>query len=153
MVNPRNSYMEEALGLAQEAFDQGEVPVGAVLVDSSTGKVLGRGKNAMHHHKNPLLHAEMQAIQEALAYTNQERFWEEVDLYVTLEPCPMCAAAISLARIQRLYFGAYDPKGGGVIHGPRVLESSSCLYKPEVYGGIYEKESATLLKNFFQSKR
>ncbi len=149
----KNFHMEEALKLAQEAFDQGEVPVGAVLVESQTGKILGRGKNAMHQLKNPLLHAEMQAIQDALINSNQERFWGEVDLYVTLEPCPMCAAAISLVRIQRLYFGAYDPKGGGIIHGPRVLESSSCLYKPEVYGGICEEESATLLKQFFQNKR
>lgn len=147
------SYMKQALDLASQAFVEEEVPVGAVIIETRTGRFLGQGKNSMKKKKNTLLHAEMIALQEALIFLDQERFWEEADIYVTLEPCPMCAAALSFARIRRIYFGAYDPKGGGIVHGPCVLESSSCSYKPEVYGGIYEGEASILLKEFFKNSR
>lgn len=147
------NYMEKALEMANVAFLKGEVPVGAVLVDSETNTLIAQASNEMRLGKDPLLHAEMIVIREGLLKQGVERFWNKLDLYVTLEPCPMCAQAISFVRIRRLYFGAYDPKGGGVDHGPHIFDSSSCHHKPEIYGGIEEKASIKLLKDFFEEKR
>lgn len=146
-------YMEEALKMAQIAFSNGEVPVGAVLVDSLTNTLIARASNEMCARQDPLQHAEMIVIREGLLKLGMNKFLNNVDLYVTLEPCPMCAQAISFVRIRRLYFGAYDPKGGGVDHGPHIFESTSCHHKPEVYGGIKEMRSAKLLRDFFKERR
>ena len=145
-------FMDMALQEARAAARRGEVPVGAVVVDTDTGEVLARAGNLTEENNDPTAHAEIVAIRAAAALRGEPRL-PNCDLYVTLEPCPMCATAISFARIRRVYFGAYDPKGGGVDHGPRVFESTSCHHRPEVYGGIGEIEAATLLKEFFGSLR
>ncbi|MEQ5775341.1 MULTISPECIES: nucleoside deaminase [unclassified Thalassospira] len=147
-----DSFMDMALQEARAAARRGEVPVGAVVVDTDTGEVLARAGNLTEENNDPTAHAEIVAIRAAAALRGEPRL-PNCDLYVTLEPCPMCATAISFARIRRVYFGAYDPKGGGVDHGPRVFESTSCHHRPEVYGGIGEIEAATLLKEFFGSLR
>ena len=145
-----HSPMLAALAEAEAAGKRGEVPVGAVIVGSD-GSVLARAGNRMRELADPTAHAEMLAIRAACAALGSERL-TEADLYVTLEPCPMCAAAISFARIRRLYFGASDPKGGGVEHGPRIFSQPSC-HAPETYGGIAETRSARLLKEFFARRR
>jgi tRNA(Arg) A34 adenosine deaminase TadA len=127
------------------------VPVGAVLVGSD-GAVLARAGNRTRELSDPTAHAEMLAIRAACAALGSERL-TGCDLYVTLEPCPMCATAISLARIRRLYFGAADPKGGGVEHGPRIFSQPSCHHGPQIYGGIEETRSAALLRAFFAARR
>ncbi|OSQ39581.1 nucleoside deaminase [Thalassospira mesophila] len=147
-----DSFMDMALQEARAAARRGEVPVGAVVVDTDSGEVLARAGNLTEENNDPTAHAEIVAIRAAAALRGEPRL-PNCDLYVTLEPCPMCATAISFARIRRVYFGAYDPKGGGVDHGPRVFESTSCHHRPEVYGGIGEIEAATLLKEFFGSLR
>jgi tRNA(Arg) A34 adenosine deaminase TadA len=147
-----DSFMDMALQEARAAARRGEVPVGAVVVDTDTGEVLARAGNLTEENNDPTAHAEIVAIRAAAVLRGEPRL-PNCDLYVTLEPCPMCATAISFARIRRVYFGAYDPKGGGVDHGPRVFESTSCHHRPEVYGGIGEIEAATLLKEFFGSLR
>jgi len=134
---------------AEAAARRGEVPVGAVLVKD--GVVLAAAGNRVEELSDPTAHAEMLAIRAAAA-VGATRL-EGCDLYVTLEPCPMCAAAISLARLRRLYFGAYDPKGGGVEHGAKVFDHPTCHHRPEVYGGIEESRAATLLRAFFQGRR
>ncbi len=136
---------------AEAARDRGEVPIGAVIVGAS-GEILGRAGNRTLELHDPTAHAELLAIREACAKIGSERLID-CDLYVTLEPCAMCAAAISFARIRRLYFGAPDPKGGGVEHGPRFFAQSTCHHAPEVYGGIGEAASAALLKTFFAARR
>jgi len=146
------NYMENALHTAEISAHRGEVPVGAVIVDSKTGRVVATNGNQMLGRHDPTAHAEMLAIRAAANMVGSQRL-VDCDLYVTLEPCPMCAAAISLARIRRLYFGAFDPKGGGVEHGPRIYDHSTCNHKPEVYGGLEEKKAARLLKDFFASRR
>ncbi len=146
------TYMEQALAEAAAAADRREVPVGAVLVDGESGTVLAADGNRTEECHDPTAHAEMLVIRRAAAAVGTARLGG-CDLYVTLEPCPMCASAISLARVRRLYFGAYDPKGGGVEHGARVFEQASCHHKPEVYGGIEETQSAELLKRFFRERR
>lgn len=143
--------MDLALEEAEAAAARGEVPVGAVIV-SSDRKVLARAGNRTKELADPTAHAEMLAIREACRATGWERL-EMCDLYVTLEPCPMCAGAISWARIRRLYFGAEDPKSGGVEHGPRVFSHATCHHAPEVYGGIGERRAAELLKRFFKDRR
>ena len=142
--------MTEALNLAQAAAHAGEVPVGAIVVKD--GIIIGRGANRPVESHDPTAHAEIIAIREAAALLGNERL-TGCDLWVTLEPCAMCAGAISHARIARLYYGADDPKGGAVAHGPRLLEQPTLHHRPEVYSGIAADESAALLKAFFQSRR
>jgi tRNA(adenine34) deaminase len=146
-----NPYMELALSEAELAAKAGETPVGAVVV-APDGRVAGRGHNLVMARSDPTAHAEILAIQEACLAANSERLPGH-DLYVTLEPCAMCAAAISFARIRRLYFGAGDEKGGAVEHGVRFFASATCHHAPEVYGGIGEARASTLLKAFFQKLR
>jgi tRNA(Arg) A34 adenosine deaminase TadA len=141
-----------ALEEARAAADGGEVPVGAVVVDPSDGRVLAAAGNRVEALGDPTAHAEMLALRAAASVLGAPRLLG-CDLYVTLEPCPMCAAAISFARIRRLYFGAYDPKGGGVVHGAKVYAHSTCHHRPEVYGGIREDEAASLLRAFFGNRR
>jgi tRNA(adenine34) deaminase len=144
------SYMEEALEEARAAALRGEVPVGAVVVKD--GSLLGRAGNRVLELKDPTAHAELLAIRQACAALGSERL-TGCDLYVTLEPCPMCASAISQARIARLYFGASDPKSGGVAHGPKVFTHPQCHHVPEVYDGINADEAARLLTDFFAARR
>ena len=148
---PGENHMRAALAEAEAAAARGEVPVGAVVV-SRDGAVLSRAGNRTRELNDPTAHAEMLAIREACTAQGSERL-EAADIYVTLEPCPMCAAAISFARIRRLYFGASDPKGGGVEHGPRIFSQTTCHHAPEVYGGIGESEAAGLLTSFFAARR
>ncbi|MAL78652.1 MAG: tRNA-specific adenosine deaminase [Sneathiella sp.] len=144
--------MDMALATAEIAGHRNEVPVGAVIVDTRTGRVVANCGNQMIGRHDPTAHAEMLAIRAAGNMLGSSRL-VDCDLYVTLEPCPMCAAAISLARIRRLYFGAYDPKGGGVEYGARIFDQSSCHHRPEIYGGLQESKSAGLLKKFFETRR
>ncbi|MFM9939279.1 MAG: nucleoside deaminase [Hyphomicrobiaceae bacterium] len=147
----RSSHMEQALGEARAAAERGEVPVGAVVVGPD-GTVLAAAGNQTRALNDPTAHAEMLAIRQAAAVLGAERL-TGCDLYVTLEPCPMCAGAISAARLRRLYFGAADPKSGGVEHGPRVFQHATCHHAPEVYGGIGEQAAAALLSSFFTARR
>ncbi|MBA3813123.1 MAG: nucleoside deaminase [Alphaproteobacteria bacterium] len=144
--------MQRAIHEAEKAYAQDEVPVGAVIVDSLTGEIVATAHNEMEHLQDPTSHAEMLAIRRATATLGNGRL-ENCDLYVTLEPCPMCAQAISFARIRRLYFGAYDPKGGGVDHGAKIFNASSCHHVPEVMGGLEEKKCVQILIKFFENKR
>jgi tRNA(Arg) A34 adenosine deaminase TadA len=140
-----------ALEEAEAAARRGEVPVGAVLVDAA-GSILSRDGNRVLELRDPTAHAELLVIRAAAHRLGSERL-TGCQLYVTLEPCAMCAAAISFARIARLYFGAPDEKGGAVEHGVRFFTQSTCHHAPEVYGGIGEAEAAALLRGFFQSRR
>jgi len=142
--------MRLALAEAEAAAAMGEVPVGAVIVRA--GRVLARTHNRVETDRDPTAHAEILAIRAAARLTGSPRL-VDCDLYVTLEPCAMCAQALSLARIRRLYFGAYDPKGGGVEHGARVFERATCHHRPAVYGGLGEAEAAALLRQFFGQRR
>ena len=152
MASPHvESHMQTALAEAQAAAERGEVPVGAAVI-AADGTVLARAGNRTRELSDPTAHAEMLAIRAACARLGSERLMD-ADLYVTLEPCPMCATAISFARIRRLYFGATDPKGGGVEHGPRIFSQASCHHAPEVYGGIGETRAAALLRSFFAERR
>jgi tRNA(adenine34) deaminase len=143
--------MELALAEAETARDLGEVPVGAVIVNA-IGEVLARAGNRALTLRDSTAHAELLAIRAACASLGSERL-VDCDLYVTLEPCAMCAAAISFARLRRLYFGAADPKGGAIQHGPRFFQQPTCHHAPEVIGGIGETRAATLLKDFFAARR
>jgi tRNA(adenine34) deaminase len=143
--------MDLALAEAEAARDLGEVPIGAVVV-SADGEVLARAGNRTLALRDPTAHAELLAIRAACALLGSERLIG-CDLYVTLEPCAMCAAAISFARIRRLYFGAADPKGGAVEHGPRLFAQPTCHHAPEIIGGLRETEAASLLKQFFAQRR
>lgn len=143
--------MERALIEAEAAADRGEVPVGAVITDQA-GTVIASDGNRMRERLDPTAHAEVLVIREAARVLGELRL-TECDLHVTLEPCPMCASAISFARIRRLYYGAGDPKGGAVDHGPRLFAASSCHHAPEVYGGIAERRAAALLQDFFRARR
>ena len=142
--------MDDALAEARAAQGAGEVPVGAVIVRD--GAVIARAGNRTLRDRDPTAHAEMLAIRAAAAALGSERL-TDCDLYVTLEPCAMCAAAISFARIRRLYYGAADPKGGAVDNGVRFFASPTCHHRPEVYGGMGESEAAGLLKDFFKARR
>lgn len=143
--------MSLALAEAAAAALRGEVPVGAVLTDQ-TGALIARAGNRVIELRDPTAHAEMLAIREAARKLGSERLLS-CDLHVTLEPCAMCAQAISLARIRRLYFGAEDAKGGAVLHGARLFQQPTCHHRPAVYGGIMESAAAQMLKDFFQSRR
>ncbi len=146
-----SSHMDQALDQARAAAARGEVPVGAVIVDSK-GRVLAATGNRTRELKDPTAHAEMLAIRAACAALGSERLTGH-SLYVTLEPCPMCAAAISFARIARLYYGAPDPKSGGVAHGPRVFDHPQMHHVPEVYDAIGTEASEALLRAFFAKLR
>jgi len=148
MASP--SFMQMALDEARAAGARGEVPVGCVVVRG--GDVVARAGNRTVADKDPTAHAELLAIRAAAAALGSERL-SDCDLYVTLEPCAMCAAAMSFARLRRLYFGAADAKGGAVEHGVRFFSSASCHHRPEIYGGIGETESAALLREFFAARR
>jgi tRNA(adenine34) deaminase len=143
--------MELALAEAKAAQDLGEVPIGAVIV-SAAGKMLAQTGNRTLTLRDPTAHAELLAIRAAAAKLGSKRL-TDCDLYVTLEPCAMCAAAISFARIRRLYFGAADPKGGAVEHGPRFFHQPTCHHAPEVIGGLGETRAGALLKDFFAARR
>ncbi|MFY7963167.1 MAG: nucleoside deaminase [Elsteraceae bacterium] len=143
--------MEAALAAARAAAERGEVPVGAVVVDAS-GALLATAGNMVEALGDPSAHAEMLALRAA-AKRLQSKHLADCDLYVTLEPCAMCAAAIALFRVRRLYFAAWDPKSGGVDHGARVFERATTHHRPEVYGGLRESEAAKLLSDFFAARR
>ena len=148
---PKSTVMDLALDEARAAADRGEVPVGAVVVDAK-GAVLARAGNRTLELRDPTAHAELLALRAAAAALGSERLID-CDLYVTLEPCAMCAGAISFARVRRLYFGASDPKGGAVEHGPRFFGQPTCHHAPQVYGGIGERAASRLLKDFFATRR
>ena len=145
------SHMEAALAEARAAAQRGEVPVGAAVVAPS-GDIVATAGNRTRELTDPTAHAEVLALRAACAAIGSERLIDH-DLYVTLEPCPMCAAAISFARIRRLYYGAADPKSGGVAQGARVFAHAQCHHVPEVYDGIADEESQTLLRAFFAARR
>jgi len=144
------SFMDQALDLARAAAAAGEVPVGCVVVRD--GAVIAGAANRTLTDRDPTAHAEIVALREAARSLDTERL-TDCDLYVTLEPCAMCAGAISFARIRRLYYGAADPKGGAVDNGVRFFEAATCHHRPEVYGGIGEREASALLKDFFAARR
>jgi tRNA(adenine34) deaminase len=144
--------MRLALAEALAAARRGEVPVGAIVVEAATGRVLGRAGNRVEKLADPSAHAEVLAIRAAGAALGTPRL-VDCDLYVTLEPCPMCAALAGFARLRRVVFGAYDPKGGGVEHSPRIFDQPTCHHRPEVVGGVHEKRSARLLRAFFAARR
>jgi tRNA(adenine34) deaminase len=150
MAFPLPEPMRLALDEARAAAAAGEVPVGAVV--SKDGQILAIARNRMRDDNDPSAHAEMVALRAAAAALGTPRL-DGCDLFVTLEPCAMCAGAVALARIARLYYGAADPKGGAVIHGPRLFAQPTCHHAPEVYGGIGETESAELLRDFFRARR
>jgi tRNA(adenine34) deaminase len=144
------SFMDMALNEARAAAECGEVPVGCVIVRA--GEVVARAGNRTLADRDPTAHAELLAIRQAAAALGSERL-EDCDLYVTLEPCAMCAGAVSFARIRRLYYGAADPKGGAVDNGVQFFASPSCHHRPEIYGGLAEAEASALLKDFFKERR
>jgi tRNA(adenine34) deaminase len=150
MAFPLPEPMRRALDEAKQAALAGEVPVGAVVVRG--GEIIAASRNRMRAGRDPTAHAEMEALRAAGAVLGTERL-DQCDLWVTLEPCAMCAGAIALARIRRLYFAAADPKGGAVLHGPLQFSQPTCHHAPEVYSGIGESESAALLREFFNARR
>ncbi|MBO6718206.1 MAG: nucleoside deaminase [Rhizobiaceae bacterium] len=149
-MTKRKDFMGAALDEARAAAARGEVPVGAVVVRG--GEIVARAGNRTRQLNDPTAHAEIVAIRDACAAAGLERL-PDADLYVTLEPCAMCAAAISFARIRRLYFGASDEKGGAVVNGGRFFASPTCHHAPEVYAGMAERDAASLLLDFFREKR
>lgn len=146
----KKNFMDEALIQAKIAFEKDEVPVGAIVVEN--GQIIARTYNSNLQLKDPTAHAEILALRQAAQIKNSARL-DGCDLYVTLEPCAMCASAISLARINRVYYAASDKKFGAVENGARIFNSSSCHHRPEIYSGINEKDAKELLVKFFQSKR
>jgi tRNA(adenine34) deaminase len=150
MAFPLPDPMRRALALAERAAAEGEVPVGAVVMRD--GEVIGEGANAPRRLSDPTAHAEMIAIRAAAEAIGADRL-QDCELWVTLEPCAMCAGAIALARIARVYYGAPDPKGGGVEHGARVFAQPTCHHRPDVYAGIGETEAGALLREFFRERR
>jgi len=143
--------MERAFAEAEAACARGEVPVGAVIADGA-GRVLAAAGNEVEQRNDPTAHAEMLVLRATTAAAGATRL-EDCDLYVTLEPCPMCAAAASLARVRRIIYGAYDPKSGGVDHGPRVFAHATCHHKPDVVAGVQAARSEKMLKDFFAARR
>ena len=150
MAFPLPSPMRRALDLAAQAAAAGEVPVGAVVTRGE--EIVAERRNAMRGASDPTAHAEMEAIRAAAAALGTSRL-DDCSLWVTLEPCAMCAAAIAAARVKALRFGAEDPKGGGVVHGARIFAQPTCHHRPDVLGGIGEDESSELLRNFFAERR
>lgn len=150
-MTPHLSPMHLALLEAEAAASRGDVPVGAVLVDGE-GRIIAAAGNRVEADRDPTAHAEMLVLRRGAAQLGAARL-TECDLYVTLEPCAMCGAAIALARLRRLYFGAYDPKGGAIEHGPRLFEQPTTHHRPEIYGGIEERRAGELLRGFFQARR
>jgi tRNA(adenine34) deaminase len=150
MAFPLPEPMRLALAQAAEAAQAGEVPVGAVVMRA--GEPVAAAANHMRRGNDPTAHAEMMALREAGRVLGTSRL-DDCDLWVTLEPCAMCAGAIALARIRRLYFATSDPKGGAVLHGPRLFGQPTCHHAPEVYAGIGEEEAGRLLRRFFQERR
>jgi tRNA(adenine34) deaminase len=150
MVAPFSDPMRLALAEARAAALAGEVPVGAVV--TRRGEVIAAGRNRMRDGADPTAHAEIVALRAAAEALGTARL-DECDLWVTLEPCAMCAGAIALARVARLYFAAPDPKGGAVLHGPRLFAQPTCHHAPEIYQGMGEEEAAALLKDFFRDRR
>lgn len=151
MASDHTAYMQLALAEAQAAAARGEVPIGAVLVDAA-GNILAKAGNQTEADADPTAHAEILAIRAACASVGSPRL-SGCTLYVTLEPCPLCATAISFARVERLVFGAFDPKGGGVEHGPCIFHQPTCHHKPELLGGILADEAAAILRAFFAQRR
>lgn len=151
MTTTPKTPMDHALAEAEAAAARGEVPVGAVITDGD-GRIIAADGNRMRELRDPTAHAEILVIRKAATVMDAIRL-PELDLHVTLEPCPMCAGAISFARLRRVYYGAADPKGGAVDHGPRLFTQTSCHHAPEVYGGIGERRAAALLKDFFRERR
>jgi tRNA(adenine34) deaminase len=143
--------MAQALAEARAAAERGEVPIGAVIVGPD-GTVLAAAGNRTEADRDPTAHAEMLAIRQAARTLGSPRL-VDCDLHVTLEPCAMCATAISFARLRRVYYGAADPKGGGIDHGPRIFSQPTCHHRPEVFGGIAEREAGELLQAFFRARR
>ncbi len=150
MVKQQSEFMQVAIEEARAAAGRGEVPVGAVVVHRRT--IVARAGNRTREYKDPTAHAEILAIRQACSVLDAERL-VDCDLYVTLEPCAMCAGAISFARMRRLYYGAEDEKGGAVVSGPRFFSASTCHHAPDIYSGISEKQSADLLREFFAARR
>lgn len=151
MMN-KEFYMQKALELAQKAVLADEIPIGALVVDPVSGEIIAEAYNLSEHSEDALAHAEILAMQQACRKLGQNRL-RGLDLYVTLEPCTMCAAAISFMRIEHLYFGATDPKGGAVISGVKFYENPTCHHKPNIENGILEKTCSQILKDFFKKKR
>ena len=152
MIYTTPSGMLIALEQARLAFDKAEVPVGAIIMEAKTGKIIASAHNQVKELNDPTAHAEIIAIRSAASLLGNARL-KGFDIYVTLEPCAMCAQAISLARIRKLPFGAYDPKGGGVEHGSRVFSHANCNHVPEVIGGVEESASGGILRKFFSQRR
>jgi tRNA(adenine34) deaminase len=147
-----HDFMDLAFREAEAAGARGEVPIGAVLVDSASGAVLAAAGNEVEARRDPTAHAEVLVIRAAAAKADGPRL-AGCDLYVTLEPCAMCAAAVSFARLRRVIFGAYDPKGGGVDHGARIFTQPTCHHRPDVVGGVAAARAEALLKGFFAARR
>ena len=154
MTDKASDPMEIALAEAEAAASRDEVPIGAVVVDAATKRVIARAGNRVEEFKDPTAHAELLAIREAARVLGAKRL-PETELWVTLEPCPMCAQAASFARVARLVFAADDPKGGGVLHGPRIFEQSSCFHRPALVRGseAQSQRAGDLLRGFFRGKR
>ena len=145
-------YMQIALNLARQAAQNDEVPIAALVVNPTTGEIIAAAANESAHGSDATAHAEVLAIRRACEKLGTTRLWD-LDMYVTLEPCTMCAAAISFARIRNLYFGAADEKGGAVVSGVKFFEAPTCHHRPNVVGGICADECGALLKEFFKAKR
>lgn len=152
ITNQGFNPMSLAIIQAEIAAKNGEIPVGAVIFSAQENQVIASAGNRVEADQNPLAHAEIIAINSACQKLGVKTL-DNLDLYVTLEPCSLCASAISLARLKRLYFGAYDLKSGGVLHGAKIFQSSSCHHVPEIYSGIEEKKCSALLQNFFEGLR
>ena len=148
----KDEYMQIALDLARKAAAEDEVPVGALIVNPATGEIIAEAYNQSAHSGDATAHAEILAIQRACKKLNTTRLWD-MDMYVTLEPCTMCAAAISFARINKVCFGAEDTKGGAIINGVRFYEAPTCHHKPHIESGILAEECSFVLKEFFKNKR
>ncbi len=144
-------FMKIALNEAKKAYKKEEVPIGAIII-TEDGKIISKAHNQVECKKNPLLHAEILAIQKACKKTKQ-KYLMNCSIFVTLEPCPMCATAISLAKIKNVYFSSYDEKGGAIINNIQIYKNSKNLFKPEIFSGILENESSNLLKSFFKNLR
>lgn len=150
-MNPQD-YMKIAIKEAKKAVNKDEVPVGAVVVDPQSGEIIAKAHNLSEHCKDALAHAEIEVMRKSCKKLKQNRLWG-LELYVTLEPCTMCAAAISMMRIAKLYFATEDKKGGAVINGVCFYQASTCHHRPEVESGMLADESASMLKGFFKQKR